>query len=90
VVAVIVKVSSKGQIVLPAEIRKKYGIELGSHVDIVEHAGSLYLVPLGDGDPLDQLTGLLAGVPGFSTEEFLAERRRERDRENEEMDRWAR
>jgi len=86
----IVKVSSKGQIVLPAEIRKKYGIELGSELDIVEYAGAIYLVPVGDEDPLDELSGLLAGVPGISSEEFLAERRRERDRENEEMDRWAR
>lgn len=86
----IVRVSSKGQIVLPAEIRKKYGIKLGSEIDIVQHAGALYLVPIGDEDPLDALSGMFAGVPGISSEEFMAERRRERDRENEEMDRWAR
>ena len=85
----IVKVSSKGQIVLPAEIRKKYGMELGSELDIVEYAGALYLIPVGDEDPLDELHGMLAGT-GYSSEQFLAERRAERDRENEEMDRWAR
>ena len=84
------KVSSKGQIVLPADIRKKYGIEVGSEIEIVDYAGALYLVPIGDGEPLDQLHGMLAGVQGFSSEEFLAERRRDRDRENEEMGRWAR
>lgn len=85
-----VKVSSKGQIVLPAGIREKYGIAKGSELEIVEWAGSLYLVPVEEGDPLELLQGMAAGVPGFSSEEFLAERRRERDREEEEYDRWAR
>ena len=31
--------SSKGQIVLPAEIREKYGISKGSQLEIVEWAG---------------------------------------------------
>ena len=85
-----VRVSSKGQIVLPAEIRKKYGIDVGSELDIVEWAGSLYLVLIEEGDPLEQLRGLGAGVPGFSSEEFLADRRRERDRENRELEQWQR
>ena len=84
-----VRVSSKGQIVLPAQIRKKYGIQAGSELDIVEWAGSLYLVPVREGDPLDQLRGLLEGT-GYSSEEFLAERRAERDRDEEKYKRWTR
>ena len=80
--------SSKGQIVLPAEIREKYGISKGSQLEIVEWAGSLYLVPVEEGDPLELLQGMFADVPGFSSEEFLAERRRDRDREEEELERW--
>lgn len=38
-----VRVSSKGQIVFPAEIRRKYGIEAGSELDLVEWAGTLYI-----------------------------------------------
>lgn len=75
-----VKVSSKGQIVLPAEIREKYHIEKGSELEIVEWAGSLHLVPVETGDPLELLQGMAAGVPGFSSEQLIAERRRERDR----------
>jgi len=82
-----VRVSSKGQIVLPAEIRKKYGIKTGSELAIVEWAGTLYLVPETHGDPLDELSGMIAGSD-FTTEDFLAERRRERDRDEEEVRRW--
>lgn len=79
----IVTVSSKGQIVLPAELRRKYGVEAGSKLAIVDLAGALYLVPLCD-DPLAELTGMFKDTPGFSSAEFLAERRRERDAENED------
>lgn len=84
----IVKVSSKGQIVLPAELRRKYGIEAGSRLGIVEYAGAIYLVPIGDGDPLDELHGLLAGT-GYSSEQFLADRRAEDEREEEKLRRWG-
>jgi AbrB family looped-hinge helix DNA binding protein len=84
----IVKVSSKGQIVLPAALRKKYGIEAGSRLGIVEYAGAIYLVPLSDRDPLDELSGMLAET-GYSSEQFLAERRAERDREEEKLKRWG-
>lgn len=84
-----VKVSSKGQIVLPAEIRRKYGIEAGSELDVVEWAGTLYLLPVEEGEPLGHLRGMLAGT-GYSTEQFLAERRAERDAEEEEYRKWTR
>ena len=87
--AVKVKVSSKGQIVLPAKIRKKYGLEPGTELGIVEYAGAIYLVPVSE-DPIGELRGLAAGVDGFSSEEFLAERRRDRDREEEKYRRWVR
>ena len=83
----IVRVSSKGQIVLPAELRKKYGIEAGSRLGIVEYAGALYLVPLSN-DPIGELRGILAGT-GYSSEQFVAERRAERDRDEEECQRWG-
>ena len=85
----IVRVSSKGQIVLPAELRRRYHIEAGSELGIVDYAGTIYLVPVPEGDPLDALTGLLEGTPGLSTEELLAERRRDREREEEKYRRWG-
>ena len=38
-------ISSKGQIVLPAKIRKRLGLMAGSQLDIIEEQDSLRLVP---------------------------------------------
>jgi len=81
-------VSSKGQIVLPAELRKKHGIKTGDELDVVELSGSIYLVPVAEGDPLDRLQGLLPG-DGYSTEQFLAQRRADEEREKEKLKRWG-
>lgn len=83
-----VKVSSKGQIVLPAEIRRQLGIEMGAELEIVELAGALYLVPVEEGDPLDLLRGMLADT-GYTMEDFYAERRRDKEREEAKLKRWG-
>ena len=41
---------SKGQIVIPAELRKKFRIEPGTEVQIMEYGGIIYLFPPVD-DP---------------------------------------
>lgn len=84
-----VTVSSKGQIVLPAELRKRYGIEAGSKLGIVDLAGSIYLVPLPD-DPIKAARGMLKGKPNAGTKALLKERRIEKERDEEEYQRWAR
>lgn len=78
----IVTVSSKGQIVLPAELRRKYDIQAGSRLAIVDMAGAIYLVPVSD-DPLSELCGMFKDTPGFSSADFLAERRRDADAEDQ-------
>lgn len=40
-----VSVSSKGQVVIPREMRERLGIQQGSDLRIVEEAGSLRLIP---------------------------------------------
>ena len=39
------RVSTKGGIVIPKEIRDRYGIEPGASVRIVDYAGTLIIVP---------------------------------------------
>ncbi len=41
-----VKVSSKGQIVIPAAMRKKYGIQPGTEVEILDISGEIIIVPI--------------------------------------------
>jgi AbrB family looped-hinge helix DNA binding protein len=42
---VVLKVSQKGWVVIPAELRKKYNLEPGSEVYVVDCGGVLALVP---------------------------------------------
>jgi len=40
------KISTKGQVVLPAEIRKKYDIRAGKEVEILDFGGEIVIVPV--------------------------------------------
>jgi AbrB family looped-hinge helix DNA binding protein len=73
------KVSAKGWIVIPKHLREKYGLKKGTQVRVVDYGEELALVPL-PADPVGALHGMLEGGPPL-TEELLAERTRERARE---------
>jgi len=73
-------VSSKGWVVIPKDLRKKYGLEKGRRVQVVEYAQSLVLVPLSN-DPVAALHGMLKDEPSL-TADLLAERARERMKED--------
>ena len=74
------RVSAKGWIVIPAPLRRRYHIEPGQEIRIVDYGGVLSLVPAFE-DPIRQGRGLLAGKTSL-TEALLEERRRERLRED--------
>ncbi|MBW2195831.1 MAG: AbrB/MazE/SpoVT family DNA-binding domain-containing protein, partial [Deltaproteobacteria bacterium] len=57
-----VKVLAKGQVVIPASIRKKYGIEPGCKIKIFEYGNLIYLVPPSK-DPVEEAIGCLASAP---------------------------
>jgi AbrB family looped-hinge helix DNA binding protein len=60
-----VKTLSKGQIVIPAGIRKRYRIEPGTRIQIMEYGGIIYLVPPVE-DPIRAACGLLPSKPSLS------------------------
>jgi len=68
-----VKTLAKGQIVIPAEMRKKYHIEPGTELQIMEYGGIIYLVPPVD-DPVKAAQGFLPSRPSLSGQ-LLRERR---------------
>ncbi len=68
-------VSSKGRVVIPADLRKKYGLEPGKLMMVVDCDGVLALVPALD-DPIAQAQGMLAGGPSL-TGALLRERAEE-------------
>ncbi len=75
--------SSKGQLVIPAAIRDRLGIEPGTRVAIHQEGTRVILEPETLAAKLrliDELHGLTAGGPSM-TDALLEERRRERERE---------
>jgi AbrB family looped-hinge helix DNA binding protein len=57
------KVFQKGQVVIPVSLRKKYHIEVGDHVDVVEAPEGILLKPVrqkGSAAMSDELFGLFA------------------------------
>lgn len=55
--------TSKGQLVVPAELRRKHGIEAGTRVTFLEDQfGRIVLQPVTD-DYIDRLMGCLANGP---------------------------
>ncbi len=77
------KVTSKGQIVIPVALRRKYGIRRGNRVRVHESNGHIVVQPLTPEyvqAKLDRLCGALKGLP--LVQDLAEERAREREREN--------
>jgi len=69
-------VSNKGWVVIPAELRKKYGLEPGAKVRIVDYGGVLAIIPAMQ-EPVKQAAGMLKAGKKL-TDSLLEEHRRER------------
>ena len=78
------KVSTKGWVVIPKELREKYGLRKGTQVQVVDYNDVLALVPLPD-DPVEALHGLLEEGPSL-TKDLMIERARERAGEESRCD----
>jgi len=72
-------VSSKGWVVIPAELRKKYDLKTGSQVVLVDYGGVLAIVPALS-DAVKESAGILKSEPSL-TKALLAEHAEERKRE---------
>ena len=75
----VVKTSSKGQVVIPVEIRDKLGIKPGQMVNLTLDGEKVVITPLPE-DPIKALRGSLKGKPSL-TKALLKERKEERKRE---------
>jgi AbrB family looped-hinge helix DNA binding protein len=69
-------ISQKGWVVIPAEMRKKYNLEPGRTVQVVDYGGVLALVPALN-DPVHQSAGLLHQPGDSLTDALLTERAEE-------------
>lgn len=74
---VTVTVSSKGQIVIPKELREKYGLDQGTKVAVLEYPNEIVVVPL-PGDTVKESRGLFSSKKPIR--KMLAEARKEEKR----------
>ena len=68
-----VRVLKKGQLVIPAALRKKYGIRPGCELRIFEYGHLIHIVPPSE-DPVSDAMGCLPGDPSLAGQ-LLDERR---------------
>jgi AbrB family looped-hinge helix DNA binding protein len=70
--------TTKGQIVIPASLRRKYGIKMGTKVIVTDNGSSICLVPVTE-QYLMNLQGSLKGKGALKT--LTEERRNDREKE---------
>ncbi len=71
----IVNTTVKGQIVIPAVIRKKFGIRKGTPVNVYEHNNKIIVEPVQD-DPVREGRGMLK-TKGRVLKRLISDRREE-------------
>jgi len=74
------RLSTKGQVVIPADIRRKLGLRKGTPLVITEDHGAVVIRP-ATRQYFDSLAGILAGGPSLC-KEIIEEHAREREKED--------
>ena len=72
------RISSKGQLTIPLEIRKRYGLDTGDEVEFISEERGPYMVPLKRRNLMD-LYGVIKvdrASPGIAKEREIARRKR--------------
>ncbi len=72
----IIRVNNKGQITIPAKLRKQFGIKAGTRIIIVVNGNSISLKPI-TGNYVQALRGSYKGKGLMKA--YLAEKERERE-----------
>jgi len=79
-------VTTKGQLVIPARIRRRFGIKAGTRVRFIERGGEIVLQPVTSA-AIRSLCGILKSESP-ATAELLAERARDRERDDAKVARF--
>ena len=80
--------TEKGQIVIPAKLRKKFGIRKGTRIQVYAKNDQIILNPLTPElirQRIEKLHGSVTGGPSL-TKELEAERARDREKEDRKLD----
>lgn len=71
------KVTVKGQVVIPAKLRKKYGIKNGTRINFEDENGEIHLIPITS-EMIEKNFGLL-GTKGKLLRALMEEKKKERE-----------
>lgn len=71
----IAKLSSKGQITIPLDVRRRLGLQAGDRVEFIEDQLGFRLQKRVAGSPLEAYRGYLAHLAGHDPDELLDELR---------------
>ncbi|MFZ5918315.1 MAG: AbrB/MazE/SpoVT family DNA-binding domain-containing protein [Chloroflexota bacterium] len=77
------RVSAKGWVVIPAALRRRYGLTPGTMVEFREANGKIVIVPQVP-NPIETLYGKLAAEPSL-TQALLKDREEELEREEAQL-----
>ena len=77
-------VTSKGQLVIPARLRKRYGITAGTKIRFVERGGEIVIQPVTKAF-IRSVCGMLKSTKA-ATEDLLKERLKDREREERRVE----
>jgi AbrB family looped-hinge helix DNA binding protein len=79
-------VTSKGQVVVPARLRRKFGIKAGTRLNFTEADGQIVIQPVTR-EFIDSFCGLFKAKPGekSAVQELLDDRAKERAQEDRKV-----
>ena len=77
-------VTSKGQLVVPAKLRRRYGIKPGTKVYFIERGGEIVFQPVTK-EYIRSVCGMLKSETSV-TQELLKERAKDREREEAKLE----
>jgi AbrB family looped-hinge helix DNA binding protein len=69
--------SEKGWVVIPTEIRKKYGLVKGERVNIIDYGGVISIIPVAK-DAISESEGFFQGGPSL-TKALIIERKKDKN-----------
>jgi AbrB family looped-hinge helix DNA binding protein len=77
-------ITSKGQLVVPAHLRRRYGIKPGTKVCFIERGNEILFQPVTK-EYIKSMCGMLKSDSSV-TEELLKERAKDKDREEAKLE----
>ena len=80
-------VTTKGQLVIPARIRRKLGIKPGTKVCFVERGGEILFQPVTK-EYIRSVCGMLKSSTSV-TQELLADRKKDKEREEARLEKLS-